>query len=171
MTDLQPIIDRLQEVRAELMAVAERVPAEKWRERPAAGKWSAAEVIAHLTQVEQAIADGAAKLFAGAPRPVPFWKRLHIPPKISEWRWPRARTPLPLDGSLLADKQTMLGRFARGRERTLKLLETHRDKDLRRWRAPHPFFGSLNGRQWIVLVGQHEIRHTKQLREIVELMR
>jgi len=148
--------------------VTERVPAERWREKPAPEKWSAAEVIAHLTQVEAAIADGVEKLLRAEPQPVPFWKRLHIPPRVSRWRFFRAKTPLPLETSLLADKQTMLAQFAASRERTLKILEANCDKDLRRWRFPHPFFGSLNGYSWFKNIYHHEIRHTKQLREIVE---
>jgi len=171
MKDLQPIVHRLHQVRAELFGVAERVPAEKWRARPAPEKWSAAEVVAHLTQVEAAIADGMEKLLRSEPPPVPLWKRLHIPPKISEWRFPRVRTPLPLDAVLVGEKPAMLARFAAGRDRTLKLLETHRDKDLRRWRAPHPFFGSLNAYSWFKNIYHHEIRHTAQLREIVRWLR
>jgi hypothetical protein len=166
MRDLQPIVHRLTQVRAELLAVAERVPAESWREKPAPQKWSAAEVVAHLTQVEAAIVDGMEKLLRSEPRPVPFWKRLHIPPRVSRWRFFRAETPLPLEAALLADKAAMLARFAAGRARTLKLLETHGDKDLGRWRYPHPFFGSLNGYAWFKNIYHHEVRHTAQLREI-----
>ena len=148
--------------------MAEALPAEKWRTRPADGHWSAAEVIAHLTQVEATILNGATRLFATEPRPVPFWKRLHIPPGVSEWRFPKARTPLPLDPALVAEKQVMLERFAAGRRRTLELLDANRHRDLGRWRAPHPFFGSLNGWSWFKTIYHHEIRHTKQLREIVK---
>ena len=168
MKDLQPIVHRLHQVRAELLAVAERVPVQKWRARPAPGKWSAAEVVAHLTQVEAAIAGGMEKLLRAEPPPVPLWKRLHIPPKISEWRFPRVGTPLPLDSSLLAEKSVMLERFAASRRRALELLEANRHRDLRRWRAPHPFFGSLNAYSWFKNLYHHEIRHTAQLREIVE---
>jgi hypothetical protein len=168
MKDLQPIVHRLHQVRAELLGVAERVPAEKWRARPSPEKWSAAEVVAHLTQVEAAIAGGMEKLLGSEPPPVPLWKRLHIPPKISEWRFPRVRTPLPLDSSLLAEKSVMLERFAASHRRALELLEANRHRDLRRWRAPHPFFGSLNAYSWIKNIYHHEIRHTAQLREIVE---
>jgi len=168
MRNIEPLVEKLSQVRSDLLAVVERVPAERWRDKPAPEKWSAAEVIAHLTQVEAAIADGVEKLLRMEPQPIPFWKRLHIPPRLSEWRWPRARTPLALDASLLADKRTMLAQFAASRERTLKILEANRDKDLRRWRFPHPFFGSLNGYTWFQNIYHHEIRHTKQLREIVE---
>ena len=31
---------------------------------------------------------------------------------------------------------------------------------------PHPLFGTLNLYQWVLFVGQHEARHTAQIREI-----
>lgn len=168
MRDLRPIVDKLHQVRALLLAETERVPAERWQQCPAREKWSAAEVIAHLTQVEATILDGATKLFAREPRALPLWKRLHIPPRLAEWRGVRARTPIPLDPTLLVSKDAMLERFQRGRQRVLAFLEAHRHLDLSRWRWPHPFFGSLNGYQWFRLIYHHEIRHTQQLREIVK---
>lgn len=168
MTHIRPIVEKLNQTRAALLEVTTCVPGERWRERPAPEKWSAAEVIAHLTQVEATILDGATKVFAREPRPVPLWKRLHISPRFAEWRGLRARTPIPLDPTLLAAKDVMLGRFQGGRERLLAFLESHRDRDLSRWRWPHPFFGSLNGYQWFRLIYHHEIRHTQQLREIVK---
>lgn len=168
MPDIRPIVDKLHQVRARLLAETERVPAERWRQAPGPEKWSAAEVIAHLTQVEATILDGATKLFVRGPRPLPLWKRLHIPPRLAEWRGVRARTPIPLDPTLLGSKDAMLGRFQAGRQRVLAFLEANGDRDFSRWRWPHPFFGSLNGYQWFRLIYHHEVRHTQQLREIVK---
>jgi hypothetical protein len=170
MAIVERTVKHLNRTRADLLAVAERIPAGRWRDRPAPGKWSAAEVIAHLTQVEAAIADGMEKLLAREPRPVPLWKRLHIPPRASRWRFFRAETPIPLDPALVEEKAVRLGRFAAGRRRTLELLEANGEKDLRRWRFPHPFFGSLNGYAWFKNINHHEFRHTKQLREIAKAL-
>lgn len=170
MANTQPVVQKLTQVRRELLAVAERVPPELWQKRPPNGGWSVAEVIAHLTMVETAILNGARKLMAAQPKSVPFWKRLHIPIKLAEWRFLRARTPIPLDPALVGEKDAMLERFRALRQQTLAFLEANRDHDLRRWRWPHPFFGSLNGRSWFKILYYHEIRHTKQLREIVRLL-
>ena len=170
MQDTTPIVEKLNRVRADLLAVTEQASAGSWRKRPAAEKWSAAEVIAHLTMVEKAITEGAEKLVQSDPRPTPFWKRLHFPLKLAEWRFLRARTPIPLDSRLLGDKEPMLERFAAGRRKTLAFLEANRKRDLSRWRWRHPFFGSLDGCTWFELIYRHEIRHTKQLREVVQLI-
>lgn len=168
MTDIGPIVERLDQVRRDLLAVADRVPVEKWRTRPPQGGWSAAELIAHLTMVEDAIVSRAEKLVQSEPRPAPFWKRLHVPPQVAEWRFPKATSPIPLDPSLVGEKDAMLARFAASRQRALGFLDASRQRDLTRWRYPHPFFGSLNAYTWFKTIYHHEIRHTKQLREIVQ---
>ncbi len=166
MPDIDSILARLNQTRANLLAVVEPIPSDRWCKAPLKGGWSAAEVIAHLTMVEQAILDGAERGLAKEPRHVPLWKRLHIPPVMAEWRFPKARTPIPLDPALLDAKQPMLDRFAAQRRRTLAFIEANRNRDLSRWRHTHPFFGSLNLYTWFKTIYHHEIRHTKQLREI-----
>jgi hypothetical protein len=148
----------------------ERVPAALWQKCPAADRWSVAEVIGHLIMVETAIQQGFAKMLASEPQRVPFWRRLHIPPKLSEYRLLKAETPIPLDPSVVGEKETMLEEFRALRKRTLALLEANRDRDLSRWRWAHPFFGSLNGWTWFTVIASHEVRHTKQIREILKAL-
>ena len=170
MTDVGRIIAQLSRVRAGLDSAVDGVPAELWREPPRPGAWSAAEVIAHLTMVEGAITDGAAKRVREAPPAVPFWKRLRLPVWLAEWRGIRVKTPIPLDPKLLDEKEAMLGRLASLRWRTLALLEETRDRELSAYRWKHPFFGSLNYYSWFRVVAHHEARHTQQIREIIECL-
>ncbi len=171
MTDIQPITEKLGRARAALLAVAESVPSEFWRKPPGPERWSAAEVIAHLTMVETAILEGARKMMAHEPRPVPFWRRLHIPPKVSEYRLIKRQTPLPLDPAYVGEKDAMLERFRALRGETLAFLQANQALDFARWRRTHPFFGSLNAASWFRMISHHEVRHTKQLREIVRALR
>lgn len=171
MRDQHALIEKLNRVRGELQAVLESVPPEKWQKPPANGGWSAAEVIAHLTMVETAVVDAATKKIQQEPRQLPFWKRIHFPPKLSEYRFKKVKTPIPIDPVLLADKQSMLDRYQGTRRRTLAFLDAHRQLDLGRWRWRHPFFGYLDGYTWFRTLYHHEIRHTKQLRGIVESIR
>lgn len=41
------------------------------------------------------------------------------------------------------------------------------DFDGNKYKFPHPFFGDLSAIEWLVLIGQHKIRHTAQIRRIV----
>ena len=105
MPDLDAIIERLNSARSDLFAVADLVPRGRWQHRPSPGKWSAAEVIAHLTQVETVITGKSAKLIQDDALPVPLWKRWHLPVQIVEFRLTRRQTPIPLDPALVAEKE------------------------------------------------------------------
>lgn len=171
MTNVEPIRSKLQQSRSGLLEAAALVSAGQWQQRPGPGRWSAAEVLSHLTTVELRIQEGLGTMLAHEPKPVPFWRRFHIPPKLSEYRLIKVKTPLPLDTSVLAEKEPMLEKYGAIRTRTYEMLEANAKLDLRRWRWPHPFFGSINGRDWFVVIACHEVRHTKQLREIARALR
>jgi hypothetical protein len=170
MTDVQPIRSKLQRSHSGLLDAAALVSAERWQQRPEPGRWSAAEVFSHLATVERRIQEGLGTMLASDPKPVPFLRRLHIPPKLSEYRLMKVKTPLPLDTSTLDEKEAMLEKHGAIRTRTLEILEANAKLDLRRWRWPHPFLGSVNGKDWFVVVACHEVRHTKQLREIARTL-
>lgn len=171
MSDLAVIHDHLGRCRKEFAAAARSVPEEKWQDAPSPGRWSAAEVVAHVTLVEKAITDGARKLIEAEPRRFSMWERLHLPLMLVAWRGVRRESPIPLDRSLLAGRSSMLERLDGYRASTLDLLDTNRSRDLRDWRWKHPFFGALNYYEWFHVLAYHDLRHAKQIREIVDSFR
>ena len=168
MANISAITTHLNGARSGLEAVLGGISAENWRRAPGPGRWSAAEVVAHLTMVERAINDGADKALRSQPRPTPFWKRIHVPVRAAAWRGIKRRTPIPLDATLVEEREPMLAKLAAVRERTLRLLNENRDRDLSAYCRKLPFFGVLNLYEWFWVVGYHERRHTEQLREIVD---
>jgi len=78
----------------------------------------------------------------------------------------RLKTPIPVDPQLLRGKEVMLGELRDVRRHTLALIEETKDRDLSAYRWQHPFMGSLNAYEWFLLLGSHQIRHEKQMREI-----
>ncbi len=168
---MKAIVAKLNRSRAGLLSAVERVPAERWQKRPGNGGWSAAEVVAHLTMVETAVVSGAIKWVQTEPKPVPFWKRLHLPPALGVLRLVKVKSPIPLDASVVGEKDAMLGRYRTVREQTLAFVEANQHRDLWRWRRPHPFMGSFNGNTWLKFIGYHELRHTKQIRQIARSLR
>ena len=168
MPEIKPIVALLDRARTDLLAAAEAVPPDLWARAPKPSSWSAADVTAHLTGVETAITDGAARAIRNEPRRLPFWRKLHAPVVLVRWRFFRAKTPIPLDGKLLAEKEEMLARLRGARASTLAFLKETQGRDLRAYYWPHPFFGPMNFYDWFRLMAHHEARHTKQIREIVE---
>ena len=60
----------------------------------------------------------------------------------------------------------MLDELRSTREQTRAFLEATKDRDLIAHHKPHPFLGTLNLLEWFQMIASHQLRHTKQLREI-----
>ncbi len=163
---LDPILSLLHCSHRELLRSADTVPLDHWRTRPREAAWSAAEVVAHLTMVERSVTSAADRITRHQPIPVPFSKRWHLPLALVEARVVRRKTPIPLDPALVRHKEEMLADFRVARERTLAFVEETRSRDLSAYRWRHAFLGSLNTYNWLELLGRHELRHCKQIREI-----
>jgi hypothetical protein len=168
MVEIAPILQKLKDARVALFATAQAVPCDRWREAARPGAWSAGEVIAHLTMVEGRVVSGAEKIASMPAIVVPVWQRIHLPVQLAAWRGFRVKSPVPLDSNLLDEKEIMLERLTGLRKLTLDFIESNRSRDLHPYRFKHPFFGSLDLYDWMRMIACHELRHTKQIHEIVE---
>ena len=163
---LEPILEKLARAQHGLLRAADTVPGELWKTTPKPEAWSAAELVAHLMIVERAVIRAADKILQKVPKPIPLLKRFHLPLAAAELRLVRLKSPLPLDPTLLREKEAMLAELRQVRERTLAFMDETRRRDLSAYRWRHPFLGSLSAYEWFSLIASHEIRHQKQLREI-----
>jgi uncharacterized damage-inducible protein DinB len=156
----------LTKAQSEFLRVADAVPAAHWKARPGEGRWSAAELVAHLMMVERAVIEKADRVTQKTPKRVPLLKKIHIPLFLVETRIVRRKSPIPLDPGLLRDKEAMLAELRAVRERSLAFLEETRGRNLKGYCWAHPALGTLNTYEWIRFVAAHEVRHTKQMQEI-----
>jgi len=163
---LQSITENLARAQREFLSAADAVRAEQWRMNPGSGRWSATELVGHLITVERAVIGGADRLLQNPPESVPFLKRFHIPMILVEFRLIRRKTPIPLDPQLVGEKEEMLAKLREVRGRTLAFMEETKGRDLSRYHRPHSFLGTLNTYEWFQLIASHQLRHTKQMREI-----
>jgi hypothetical protein len=163
---LKTIVENLASAQRELLLAADAVPAEQWKTSPGEGRWSAGELVGHLITIERAILRGADKMLQKPPRSVPFYKRFHIPMAVVEFRLIRRKTPIATDGQIIREKEAMLADLREVRERSLAFIEETGGKDLGKYTWPHAFLGTLNTYEWFQMIASHEIRHTKQMREI-----
>jgi len=166
MTSLESIAKNLVRTELEFLAATDLVSPDQWKTCPAEGRWSAGEVACHLITVERLIVRRAGKLFENPPTPRPFLKRFHLPMLLVEARLIPRKTPIPLDRALVCEKGAMLVQLREVRARTLVFMEAAAGKDLRKYHMPHPFLGTLNAYEWFQMIASHQIRHTKQLKEI-----
>jgi len=166
MPSLDRILEKLAVAQSRLLRAADAIPAEVWRTAPREGAWSAAEVIAHVITIERTVAVVAGKILKKQPKQIPLLRRFRLPLAFAEIRLMRLKTPIPVDSQFLGEKKAMFAEMEKVRRYTLALIEENRKRDLRVYRWRHPFLGSLNTYQWFALLGSHQIRHEKQIREI-----
>ena len=163
---LEPILEKLGRAQRGLLRAADAVPADLWKTTPKPGAWSAAELVAHLMIVERSVIRAADKILQKSPKPIPLFKRFHLPLAAVELRVVRRKTPLPLDAALVREKEDMLAELREVRERTLAFMDETKSRDLCVYRWRHPFLGSLSAYEWFSFIASHEMRHEKQMREI-----
>jgi len=168
---IETLVKNLGTAQNAFLSAADAVSAEDWRKRPGAGRWSAAELVAHLISVEKTVIQKADRVLQNAPRRVSLYKRFHLPMKLVESRLIRRKSPIPVHEDDLRAKEEMLAELRVARERSLAFLEEtrHRELGLYLWR--HPAVGMLDTYGWIEFLAAHENRHTKQMREIATSLR
>ena len=166
MPSLNTIVGNLDRAQKTFLRTADSVPADHWEISPGEGRWSASELVGHLITVERAILRNVDKVLQKPPRVLPFYKRFHIPMAVVELRLIRRKSPIPTDNQILGEKEAMLAELREVRERTLAFIEETMGRDLSKFTIPHAFLGTLNVYGWLQMIASHEIRHTKQLREV-----
>jgi hypothetical protein len=72
---------------------------------------------------------------------------------------------------MIHEKDEMLAELRGVRERTLAFIQETSGRDLSKYSMAHPFLGTLNAYGWLQFIASHEIRHTKQMREITGTLR
>ncbi len=117
--------------------------------------------------IEERTIFGMKRLLRATPSPVPLRKRIHPPLAIATWRGRKVRTPIALDENRVCDKQKSFEGLNAVREVTLQFIESTRGTDVSPYRFDHPFLGSLNMYEWFRMIGYHDLRHQKQIRELV----
>jgi DinB superfamily len=149
-----------------MLVTADEVPSDQWRTRPKDGRWSAAEIIAHLIMVERSVVGKADRVIQHPPRRFSRLQKVHLPLLLVEKRLLKAQSPLPVDPEMIGEKETMLAELREIRERMLAFIEETKERNLAVYRWRHPFLGILSTYEWFDMVARHELRHVKQMREI-----
>jgi hypothetical protein len=171
MPSLEPILEKLACAQDRLLRAVHTIPVDSWTTRPRGrllvrrrGHCSRHNCRAYGGRRGWQNSEEAAQA-----NPVP--EAVSLPLAVAEIRLVRMKTPIPIDLQLLREKELMLAELQEVRGGTLRLIEETKDRDLHVYRWPHPFLGSLNAYQWFELLGSHQNRHEKQIREITAHLR
>lgn len=165
------MIDQLQSTGAAFVELVERLDDEQWNRVPRDGGWSPAAVAEHITIVE--VSTGkliARKLFtepageemlaAAARNQARLLSRVRTRDfriEAPDFVTPTGRWP---------DRADLLATFQTNREMVIVHLSDP-TRELRRFVAPHPVLGPLDGCQWGSFLALHLQRHMEQIEEVL----
>jgi DinB superfamily len=170
-THLTEVLSRLDSARATLRGAIDAIPPAMHRQRPAADRWSAAEVLEHLTLVENIFGGRIIKALDAARSGLSTeaHPRAPLPEAIEQRMGDRVnkrQAPEPAQPTGKVDVATGWTTLE-GTHSNLRTALTGCDGlALSQVTLDHPFFGTMNVYQWVELMAAHEGRHTEQIREI-----
>ena len=145
------IIEKVRAAMADLGAAATAVPAERFAERPAAGEWSANEVLAHVAAANAYFGGCITSALDGTPPP----------PRMKDQGAAGAPARAAGEWSAL---------LARDREALFeRVLNADPLANLER-PIEHGMFGTLNWRETLLFMRLHDLDHAGQLQKVAATM-
>ena len=164
------LLEELVSSHSRLIALTSGLTPDQWNFRESPDRWSIAENLEHLVLFERFI---LSTINDHLERPAEPEKReiiaskqslvlgladaRHIKFKSRELARPTGRWPDPSD---------LLNELRLARESTL-IFASETEADLCNYFFPHVAWGDLNCYQWLLLLGQHSLRHALQMEQIM----
>ena len=158
----------LEKTREKVLEATKGLSQAQWNFKQAPDRWSVAEVTEHIAAAEDFLMAMIVNTVMKAPARTETvdLKALDelVLEKISD-RSNKVQAPEPLRPSNKFGTPTeSLKHFKESRARTIVFLKT--TKDLRQHAVDSPMGKKLDGYQWVLFIGAHSERHTKQLNEV-----
>lgn len=136
-------------------------------------KWSIAEIVEHIAMVNEGTTKICTKLVREAkPNAKAGTGRVTLSDSFGEKAKQIATlkvdAPERVQPTGGVDIPTSLARMDAAGESMRALRTDLETLDVSGHTFPHPFFGDITAVEWLVLGGQHELRHTKQIERLLE---
>jgi uncharacterized damage-inducible protein DinB len=164
---MNKVLQRLDSAHERLIATVIPLEEDLFSHRNSDGEWSIAEVVHHLCLVEERVVKELEKELAKPPRQLSFVRRL-VPTSIVASRLIRVKAPKAMNPVNPPGKDDCVANYNAVRARLKDLYSQHGDKRLEQTIFKHPFLGEINGLATISFVGYHEVRHYKQICEVLK---
>jgi hypothetical protein len=163
-------------VRERLTGVLSTLKPEEATAKAESGSWSIEEIVEHLTMVEFGTARICTKLVGEAKKQGKLSNgRVELAAVFAERSAAIANQRLEAPERVYpTGKVSILESFER-MEANTKLFDDLRPDleryDLSQQKFLHPYFGDITAAEWLVILGGHELRHTKQIEKLLEKIR
>jgi hypothetical protein len=169
---LTEVLSRLDDARTTLRRALDEVPPDLQRQRPEPERWSAAEVLEHLTLVERLFSGRIVKAIETA-RATGLAAEAHprapLPDAVAQRmsdRVNKRQSPDPAKPTGTLDVATGWAALESAHATLRAALAGCDGLALSQVTLDHPFFGTMTVYQWVELIAAHEGRHTEQIKEI-----
>jgi uncharacterized damage-inducible protein DinB len=159
--------------RQALLAAVQRVPPRDRERQPAPGRWSVAEILEHLSQVEKAV---ATLIATRGHEPVPD----DVPPPVANAssriaslrsREHKIQVPDALRPTGAVSADAALDALSKSRAALLHAADSADPVALERRTYHHAVLGRLALCDWLVFIAHHEARHAAQIDEVAAALR
>jgi hypothetical protein len=165
----QLVIEQLGSSETRLLGLVEDLTQAQWKFREDAERWSIAEIVEHLVVFEGFITSAVTNSLEGPVEPEKMALSSAKEPlvlglagsRIAKLKAREATRPV---GRWVDDRE-LVAEFHKARTRTITFA-AETQGDLRGHFFPHIAFGDLDCYQWLVVLGQHTLRHCLQIEEI-----
>ena len=160
-------LKRLDSIHQRLLETVTPLNERLFAQPPSENQWSISQIVHHLSLVEERVIGELEKELVKPPRQLGFLRTL-IPTSIVASRLIRVKSPkavTPLDAPV---KDANIAKYNAARNRLKELCAKHGEERLRQTVFNHPFLGEIHGLATISFVGYHELRHYKQIREVLK---
>jgi hypothetical protein len=161
------LIDLLNKSNREFLEAVETVTDRQWSFKPEPDRWSIAEVAEHIVLSEAALFDNATKNVNGSADEK--WDATLGKTDMLRRALPNRSTkviaPEEIQPKHGMTRAQLMARFKEQRARTLAYAQ-ETEAPLKAHTVANPFFGPLNGHQWLLYIPLHNQRHNLQIAEV-----
>jgi hypothetical protein len=163
---MQKVIAKLDSIHAALLGTVDPIDPELFTRRPSENEWSIGENLHHLCIVEGLVLKTLNAGLARPPHQLSLLNRL-FPVSLVGWRGIKAKAPKAAEPLNAPPKEAVIANLDRVRESIKEFSSTHGRERLLTIPFKHPFLGTWDGVTAVRFVGYHELRHHKQIKEII----
>jgi hypothetical protein len=166
--ELDKAVKYLEKTRAGVVAATKGLSEAQLNFKQAPDRWSVAEVTEHIAAAEDLLMDLVQQKVMKSPartepadvKAIDEFILANVPDRTHKVQAPEPLKPNNRFGSA----KDSLKHFQDSRAKTIEFLKT--TKDLRQHAMEAPLGKTLDGYQWIIFIGAHSERHTKQIDEV-----
>ena len=158
---------RLDSIHSKLVDTVTPIENSLFSRSPADNEWSIAEILHHLCLVEDRVIKDLETQLASPPRRIGFLRKF-IPTSIVASRLLRVKAPRGMNPVNPPAKPEVMANYDAARSRLKELCSTHGRNRLKQVIFKHPFLGEIDGAATISFLSYHELRHYKQICEVLK---